>query len=669
MSKASYIQTNFTAGELSPRLEGRTDISKYANGCQTLKNMVVQPHGGVTRRGGTKYIAEVKTSSKRVELVPFEFSTTQAYVLEFGDQYIRFYMDQGQIESGGSPYEIATTYLEAELAELQFAQSADTMYIVHKDHAPAKLTRTGHTAWTLTTISFTATPAAWGAGNYPQTVAFYEQRLVLAATPNEPQTLWFSKSDDYENLTIGTADDDAMDYTIATDQVNAIQWLSPGKILVAGTVGGEFSVSASSLDEALTPTNIRIIRQSTYGSMKTMPIRISNFVLFVQRAKRKLRRFEFRFEDDAYDAPDMTLLAEHITLQGITRPAYQQDHDSVVWLVRADGALIGFTHQKDQEVFAWHRHIVGGQSDAAGTQSKVESIATIPSTTAEDGDELWMVVNREIDGSTVRYVEVLQPGLRDTEGLDEAFFLDSGLSLDNPIDITGATQANPVVITAPSHGLSNGDAAKIRDIVGMTELNGRSYTAANVTTDTLELTGVDGTTYSTYVSGGTIREEVTAVSGLNHLEGETVSILADGASHPNKTVASGAITLDRAASIIHVGYGFESDVETLRPDVGNPAGTAQGRIKRISEVVIRFYRTLGAKVGFHNRATDEHVLDIIPFRTSADEMDAPPALFSGDKELPFPRGYDTANRIFIRQDQPLPMTVSSVMMEVRTNNV
>ena len=158
MARVAVQLTNFTGGELSPRLDGRNDLTKYASGCKTLENMIVYPHGSAARRPGTQFVAEVKDSTKKTRLIPFEFSTTQTYMLEFGDQYIRFYKDNGVILSGGSPYEIVSPYLEAELFEIKFAQSADVMYICHPNHAVRKLSRTGHTAWTLTEVNFTNGP-------------------------------------------------------------------------------------------------------------------------------------------------------------------------------------------------------------------------------------------------------------------------------------------------------------------------------------------------------------------------------------------------------------------------------------------------------------------------------------------------------------------------------
>ena len=158
MARVAAQLTNFTGGELSPRLDGRNDLTKYSSGCKTLENFIVYPHGAAARRPGTTFIAEVKNHNQKGRLIPFEFSTTQTYILEFGNQFIRIYKDQGQVQSGGSAVEVATPYLEAELFQIKFAQSADVMYITHPNHATRKLTRTSHTSWTLTEVDFTNGP-------------------------------------------------------------------------------------------------------------------------------------------------------------------------------------------------------------------------------------------------------------------------------------------------------------------------------------------------------------------------------------------------------------------------------------------------------------------------------------------------------------------------------
>jgi hypothetical protein len=147
--KATPLVNNLNAGEISPRIDARSDVEKYHTGCRVLENMVPFMEGGASRLPGTYYANEVKVSSTATRLIPFHFSTVQAYVIEFGNLYIRFYMDDGVIMDGISVYEIASPYATADLFKLKFVQSADVMYIFHPSYPPKKLTRTAHTSWTL----------------------------------------------------------------------------------------------------------------------------------------------------------------------------------------------------------------------------------------------------------------------------------------------------------------------------------------------------------------------------------------------------------------------------------------------------------------------------------------------------------------------------------------
>ena len=674
MARVAVQLTNFTGGELSPRLDGRNDLAKYSTGCKTLENMVVYPHGSAARRSGTQYVAEVKDSSKETRLIPFEFSTTQTYILEFGNQYIRFYKDNGQILSGGSAYEISSPYLEAELFDIKYAQSADVMYICHPNHAVRKLSRTGHTAWTLTEVDFqngpfmdhnvttttmTASHTAVGStgtltlssttgvnsnqgwlstdvgrlvhfkdGHYeitgytsstavqsisivapssasastdfalgsfsdttghPSCVTFFEQRLVFAATLSQPQTLFFSVSGDYENMDDnyhGTvADDDSIIYTIASNQVNAIRFMTATRTLIIGTAGGEFTVSGGGTDIAITPTNILIKKQSNNGAANVDALAVGNATLFLQRAKRKLRELAYNFDVDGYVAPDLTILAEHISEGGFKQLSYQQEPNQIIWCVRNDGQLIGLTYQREQEVVAWHRHIFGGSFSSGN--AVCESVATIPTDNSEY--QTWVIVKRTINGATKRYIEYMHNYDFD-ETDDTSFnFLDSQLSYDG--------------------------------------------------------------------------SPVTTLSGLSHLEGQTVSILADGATHPDKVVSSGEITLNRSASKVKVGLGFTSLLQTMRLDAGSQNGTSQSKTKRIYEITIRLYESLGVEVG-----PDLNNMERIPFRSSADLMDSGVGVFTGDKEVEFRGNYETDGFIFVRQDQPLPLTILSLYPKLITND-
>jgi len=743
MARVAAQLTNFTAGELSPRLDGRNDLAKYSAGCATVENMVIYPHGAAARRPGTQYVASVKTPANKTRLIPFEFSTEQTYILEFGNQYIRFYRNNGQIESGGSPYEISTPYLTAELFDIKFAQSADVMYLTHPNHQTRKLSRTGHTSWTLAAVEFTNGPyldtnttattmttsahtvgtgrtltasavtginsgsgflttdvgrqirfrdgygiitaftsttvvtieilidmgstsasTDWSLGSFstttgfPSCVSFFEQRLVFAASINNPQTVYFSKSGDYENMdaNIGgtVADDDAIIYTIASNQVNAIRFLTSARTLIIGTAGGEFVVSGGGDNSPITPTNIMIKKQSNHGAANVDAISVGNATLFLQRAKRKIRELAYNFDVDGYIAPDLTILAEHITEGNVVEMAYQEEPLAIIWCVRGDGQLIALTYQREQEVVAWHRHIIGG---VFGTgDAVVESVAVIPTDDSEY--ELYMIVKRTINGATTRYVEYLHTFNFDQTDNTSFNYLDSQLDLSkSQTTLTAGISATDTTIPVASiSGLSASGKIKIGgEIISYAGISSLNLTGCT--------RGQNITTATSHTSGDTVKEVVNIIAGLDHLEGQTVSILVDGATHPTKVVASNQITLDRFGTDVKVGLSYTSILKTMRIDAGSQDGTSQGKTKRIYEVTARLFETVGVEVG-----PDLNNMERIPFRTSADPMDQGIPPFTGDKEVEFRGNYDTDGFMMVRQTQPLPLTLLSLYPRLVTND-
>jgi hypothetical protein len=665
MARSAPAFSSFTAGEVSPRMEGRVTLETYREGLADMTNLLVMPQGGVTRRPGTEYLGEIKNSAQSARLIPFQFKTTDTYILEFGDQVMRVFRNGLQVidatdktitgvtqadpgvitsnshgfsngdeiyidsvagmtelngrnyrvanattdtftltnlfgdaidttdftayTSGGTAteiYNIATPYAVADLPTLRFVQSADTMFIVHPSYAIRTLTRSADNNWTFATPTITGTPDPalnTGTDDYPSVVTFFEQRLVYGATNNNPQTLWFSKNGDYSNFTAGTGADDALIYTIASNQVNAIRYLSATRVLTIGTTGGEYVLTATS-DGPITPTTTLIRKYSNYGSAAIEPVQVADVTLFVQRGGRKVR--EFRYVGDinvaAYQAPDITIVAEHITAGGLSAFAYQQEPDGVIWAVRADGSLIGVTYRREEEVVAWHKHVIGGEFD--GGQAIVESIATLPSDTGED--ELYMIVKRTINGVTKRYVELMRPF--DFGGVTTgAFFVDSGLRYDG--------------------------------------------------------------------------SAIGSLKGLYHLEGETVTVLANGASHPDRVVADGGVSLAYSSTTAAIGYGYTSSMQTMRIEAGSADGTSQGKPKRIHAITLRLHETVGIEVG--NSPSEN---DRIFFRDSSMAMDQAVPLFTGDKDIEFPGGYDEDDRLYIRQTQPLPMSVLALFPRMNT---
>jgi hypothetical protein len=714
MAKASIAQRSFNAGELSPQLKGRTDLEKYGNGCDEMVNFLPQIHGPARKRSGTRFVEEVKTSSKVHRLIPFEFSTEQAYILEFGDETLRFYANGGIVLSGETIYEISTPYSSDDLAALDFAQSADVVYIAHPDYPAYKLSRFGPTNWTLTAVNFdwppfndenvdplTLAPSAvtgnitvtasanlfvaadvgsyfkieevlaskhdkwepgkavvsgntrWYEGNlyeasstgttggrppihtegtesdgvvnwvflhdgagyfeitaftnattvsatvvkrlpsttaskkwsegawsdrrgYPGAVTFYEDRLWFAGSKSRPQTLWASTTGDYENHQYGTNDDDALNYTINTQDMNTILWLSPGKVLAVGTANGEFTLSATQISDPVTPTNVRIVPQTTFGSSENVrPLRIGNVIIFLQRSERKMREYVYEFQSDSYVAVNLNVLAEHITGSGVVDMTYQQEPYQIVWSACACGTLIGLTYEREEEVVGWHRHTVGGF---------VESVASIPHWDG-DQDVLFMIVRRTIDGVTKRYVEYMEKYYDN----DESFYVDSGLT----------------------------------------------YTGT----------------------------PVSSLSGLTHLEGKEVAVLIDGAVHPNVTVDSGGITLQYSGSTISVGLPFTARLRTMPLEAGAADGVAMGKTMRINNIVMRFDRT-GPGVFY---GPDASRLDELHPRRTTDLMDNPIALFTGNTPaLPWPGEYQQSPQLIVEHRLPTACTLVALMPQLHT---
>lgn len=869
MARVSTIITNFRTGEISPKLEGRIDLQKYNEAAQTLNNMVVFPSGGVTRRPGTYFAGRSKDGGK-VRLIDFEYSDEQAYVLEFGANYIRFYKDGGLLTSnsqnvtgitqanpavmtiashgytngdrifvtgvtdmtqvnnreftvanvtsntfelsgvnstgfdaynstlgitgasgaftvgetitggtsgatavyvsddgttmnltsvseifqsgetitGGTSgetatttgadvsvgagasaeiVEVTTTYSVTDIFEINHAQSADVLYLAHKDHEPAKLTRTTATSFTLTDIDFVDGPyldendtdttmyfsantgtvtvtasvavfssddvgryirtreileivhdewaantsyadnatvrfnghvyknvtgstvtsgntapvhltgtetygsidweyrhdefghveitaftsatvvtavvhedqygndtlpdssvgsanahTRWSLGafggdqGYPKAVGFYEQRLYFAGTTGQPQTIFGSVSADFENMTPGTLDDSAVNFTIASDKVNVIRHLLPARFLQVLTTSAEFTLSGGTGATPVTPTNVNVLRETTFGCSEVRPLRAGNSTILIQKGQEKVKEITFDLDTDGLLGIDLTILADHIPRGGLTDMVWQQEPELIVWFVHSDGRLVGLTYDRANAAIGWHDHDIGGNG-------VVESITAIPSG-AED--QVYVAVKRTIDGATVRHIEYLKP-IEFGDDVEDAFFLDSGLTYDG--------------------------------------------------------------------------SATTTVSSINHLEGETVSILADGATHADKVVTDGKVTLDREASKVHIGYNYTSTIETLRLEAGAEDGIAQGKIKRIHGVTARFFNTVGAELG-----PDTNNLDRLPFRDSSMSMNQAVPLFNGDKEIYFPSGYENDARVIVRQSQPLPMTVLAIMRRSNT---
>lgn len=867
----TFIQRSFAAGEIAPALYARADLVKYATGLKTCRNFFIQKEGGASNRAGTEYIAEVKDSSKATRLLPFIFNDSQTYALEFGDQYMRVFRSGAAVvvsgvaawsgatayvasdlvvEGGvnyycilahtnqqppnatywyaltGDIYEIPTPYVEADLFDLRFVQSADVITICHPSYAPRDLTRSAHTTWTLTALTFApgiaapSTPAVGGgtgtgfdykyvvtavadetfeeslpssaatlsnkgaptdanpntftwaavsgaveynvykqrpvpaggtfegiygyigtttgtqfndnnvtpdltdtppaarnpfnaSNDYPSCVTYVQQRRAFGNTNNDTEKVWASRSGLPVNMTISSPlqDDDAVTFVVRGKTVNSIQHMVELTKPIVFTNGAEWVIDGDA-SGIIVPGGVNPRIQSYHGSGSLPPIVVGSNALFVQARGNIVRDLKYEFVSDQFAGNDLGIFSSHL-LKGHTIDdwAYAENPESIVWLVRDDGILLGLTYVREHQVSAWHRH----DTYTLAGQSLIESAIAIPEGTE---DAVYLVVNRTINGSTVRYVERMH-SRRVSDIESDAFFVDSGLTSDlstqaGTLTISGGTNwTNDENLTATLAGagitLDSGyvDDEFVYEDTGSAWSAAAAYVEGDVVTyggasyicvedntnqtPTISDPKNDERTIlnSAYWEEGTIKhrfkikEALTGstatvnpartvpaalraaalsgwqmarkdYAGLDHLEGETVSILSDGNVEAPKTVSSGAVSLDNPGVVVHIGLPIQADLETLDLDV--PGETSLKTLARpVNKVIITVQESRGIMAGPDaDRLSDYEQRDIL-------DRDETTPLLTGDAEITVTTNWQGNGRVFIRQDDPLPLNVLAII--------
>lgn len=432
------------------------------------------------------------------------------------------------------------------------------------------------------------------ANGWPQVVTLFRSRLTLIAG----NQLDLSKSNDFLNFDPKTEGEvsatSAISETIPT--ANPPRWAVAQNALLIGTAGEEFSVGELDATQALAPSNIDCRRQTSHGSRLVDAVPIEFVTMFVTRSGQQLREMSYSYLISGYASPDLTPLSEHIPKgpngkQGILQMAWQQEPDYLLWSCTTDGRLVAFTYNKDQQVMAWATHPLGG-TDTTNPflNATVESVCSIPS---PDGtqDDLWVQVQRTINGHQFRSVEFLMPYFTDIQAnLPNAYYMDCGVT----------------------------------------------YQGASTKT----------------------------ISGLVHLKGQVVDVLANGGVHPQVTVDStGTITLLYAVTTAQIGLPCPAQVITMRPEAGATLGTAQGMPKRIYKMIMRLLNTLTGRYGdpYNNK------LDRLNWFASEDQMDTPLPLFTGDQIKTFPGGNTTDGYMTYLADTPMPCTLVALGAVMETN--
>ena len=701
------MYASFNSGELTPLLWDRVKFERYAPGAMLLDNFIVTKHGPIMHRPGTLFVNYAKRTTDlpfeedKKRLKKFIFSRTQVFMLEFGHKYVKFYTydeagDPITVQKDGADYVVETPYRAEDLPELRFTQSMDTVYIAHSLYHPRTLIRHSANNWefvkfenkdgpyeventdeektfkvaaktgetTLTSsfdcfdenmvgrlfrITISKTPG-WGritgytdtrtvsvkierdifetseatgwrlgawygaegdesTAHYPAAVAFHMERLYFGGGLYTPQTVQgsrpgdfpvFSPTDDEDLVT----DDMGVIYNLATDELNSIVWLKSTDSLYIGTIGPEFKLTVSG-SEVITPSNFQFQRISNYGSSRIEPQFVGNSIIFSQNSLRTLRELTYNFSTDKYQAQDISILGEHLTAPGLTSFNYQQEPHTIIWATQQvrENQLTGTVERTGGKLvgltYDKEQNVMAWHRHTiGGMEVEVESVECVFNDSIQQ-DQVWLSVRRKLNGEYVRTIEVIDKDFRMESPITDMYFVDCGVKYN-------AYKLDPE-----------------------SELYGKA---------------------------------VNQLSGLTWLAGEKVKVTIDGASHPDVVVNSdGTIDLAAEGRFITVGLYAPAKYQSLYldPEIGG-TNFAQGYMQNIPKAYIRFYNTMGGRIGPTFDKMEE-----IQYRTPQDAMDEAIPLFTGEKQLNFPANWNHFAQVCVEQDEPLPMTILAIIPEVR----
>lgn len=498
--------------------------------------------------------------------------------------------------------------------------------------------------------------------NSPSVVTTYQQRLLLMNSNEKPLGTWGSRTGLPYNFTMSTPirDDDSLSYNLFSKRPASIVGAADVGRLVTLTTSTEYSVKGGD-DGVLRPGEVNPRAHSYNGAARIEPVVIDNSMVYVHRSKKSLHDFVYDVETDGYRGDDLTIFATHLFLKyTVDRMAFQKTPDSILWVVRSDGTLLGLTYVKEHEIMAWFTN---------DTDGDFEDVCVVP-----DGgeDALYVVVKRTINSVDVRYVERLQS--RVIDDIVDLKLLDSCLTYD------GRNTATTTMTLSGGTGWDNNETitctASAATFTVTTDIGNEVHITYGGEVYRLEITATASTTSVTVRPQRDIPAGLqgvatddwslakNTVSGIWHLEGETVSVFADGFVTDRETVSSGSITLDRCYAVIHVGLRYVSDIQLLDIDTTGEE-TLAGRKKLFNRVILRINESRGIWIGAGEPVTDGTTTDLEELKIRENEtMDDPVTLYTGEFSTTAPGTFTDGGSVFIRQVDPVPMEILSVCPEV-----
>lgn len=679
MANIRILQRSFSGGEISPEMFGRNDDAKYQSGLARCRNFITKPQGPAENRPGFAFVRAVKDSTKKVRLIPFTYSTTQTMVIEMGPGYFRFHTQGATLMSGGVPYEIANPYAEADLFDVHYVQSADVLTLVHPNYAPRELRRLGATNWQLTTLSFAAPIAAPGAPTlvaaghtsvkytYYYVVTAVDSEGVSESAASAPSSVGGNLFETGATVTISWA-------AVAGASRYNVYKLQGGLYGYIGQTTGLSIVDDNiSPDLGKTPP----LYDSVFNGADDYPGSVS---YFEQR----------RCFAGTINRPQNIWMTKSGTESNMSYSLPIRDDDRIAFRVAAREAntirhivpltqLLLLTSSAEWRVTSVNSDAITPSTISVRPQSYVGSSNVQPVIinntliygAARGGHVRELAYNWQANGFITGDLSLRAPHLFDTfDIVDMAyakapqpvvwFVSTSGRLLGLtyvPEQQVGAwhwhdTDGVFESCTVVAEGGEDALYCVIRRTISGNSVRYVERMASRQFSDQADAFFVDcGATYSGVPAD--------VISGLGHLEGKTVSILADGAVHPQRVVTGGSITLDIKASKVQIGLPIEADLQTLPLAVQLQDGSfGQGRFKNVNKVWLRVYRSSGIFVGpSANELTEAK-------QRTTENYGAPPALKSEEIPLVLTPSWADSGQIFVRQSDPLPLTVVSLTAEV-----
>ncbi len=680
MSNIRILNRSFAGGEISPEMFGRIDDVKFATGTALMRNFIALPHGPAANRPGFQFVREVKDSSKKVRLIPFTFSATQTFAIEMGAGYFRFHTQGGTVLSAGVPYEISNPFTESELFDVHYVQSADVVTLVHPNHAPMELRRLGTTNWQLITISFgptlsAPTGVAVAAAGAPSS-GLIQYRYVVTAVVDTPYNESVASSQATVNNNLYTS-----------GATNTISWAAvsgANRYNVYKYSGGVFGYIGQS-------TGLNVVDDNISADIsQTPPIYDVQFNAAGDYPAAVTYFEQRRVFAGTINKPQNIWMTRSGTESNMSYSLPVRDDDRISVRVAAReantiahaiplGNLVFLTSSAEWRVTSINTDAITPTSISVRPQSYIGSNQAQP-----------LLVNNNLIYAAARGGHVREMAYNDNAG----GYITGDLSLRAPHlfdnldikDMTYVKAPQPICWFVSSNGKLLGLTYVPEQQVGAWHqhdtLNGLFESCTSVAEGTEDVLYVvvkrtiDGAT-KRYVERMASRQftaqkdavfvdssltysgaEVSSISGLSHLEGQIVNILADGAVHPRRVVTSGAIELDNPASTVQIGLPITADTQTLPMAATIDSGYGQGRAKNINKVWLRVYRSSGI---FAGPSADK--LTEAKQRTT-ENYGSPPSLKSDEIEIMITPTWAQGGQVFIRQTDPLPLTLVSMTMEV-----